>query len=263
MPELPDVEVFRRYLQSHALRQRIHRADVAAPGLLRDVSVQALQRRIRGRRFVSTHRHGKYLFLELDRGGWLLLHFGMTGYAVVGKQRQRPSDHARLRIHFADGQVLSYFDPRKLGRIEVVDDLAAFIQSRKLGPDALTVKHDLFRQRLQQKKASAKAALMDQQTLAGIGNVYADEILFKSNLSPLARLTEAKPATWARLYRVTRQVLREAIRKGADPSRLPRTYLLRHRHRTGQCPRCHRRLRTIKVGGRTTYFCPRDQRRVA
>ncbi|GKS57837.1 formamidopyrimidine-DNA glycosylase [Nitrospira sp.] len=262
MPELPDVEVFRKYLRSRALHRCIRTIQVLTPRLVQNVGVKSLQRRLQGRQFVSTQRHGKYLFLRLDRGGWLLLHFGMTGYPVVSKDLVCSSDHAHLRIQFSDGRTFAYFDPRKLGRIGLVNEPSELIRAKNLGPDARTVDRVQFRRQLQQKKAHAKAALMDQQTLAGIGNVYADEILFRAGVSPLARLTDATRATWNVLYRAMQHVWKEAIRKGADPSHLPRTYLLPHRHPGGHCPRCHRPLRTIKVHGRTTYYCPRDQRSV-
>ena len=263
MPELPDVEAFRHYLHSRVLRQRIESVDVAAPSLIIGGDPKTLLRALRGAVLLSTHRHGKYLFLEIDRGGWLLLHFGMTGYPVVDANKQRPSDRARLRIRFANGHSFSYFDPRKLGRIGIVDDVAEFIRSRNLGPDVLSVTEDLFKERLKKKATGAKAALMDQHVLAGIGNVYADEILFQARLSPLARLSGVKSPTWRTLYRATRKVLCRAIEVRANPMSLPRTYLLHHRERNGRCPRCGRSLQTMKVGGRTTYYCPRDQRKAA
>jgi formamidopyrimidine-DNA glycosylase len=263
MPELPDVEVFRRYLQARALGKRIKHVDVAAPSLLIGVSPKMLRRTLQGSSFLSTHRHGKYLFLKLEQGGWLLLHFGMTGYPIVDHNTERPSDRARLRLQLADGHSLCFFDPRKLGRIGIVDDVETYIRSRNLGPDALTVSEELFKERLKQKRTTAKTAFMDQQVLAGIGNIYADEILFQAGLSPLARFSRAKPQTWRTLYRATRQVLCRAIKAQANPDRLPRTYLLRHRERDGRCPRCRHSLHTIKIGGRTTYYCPRDQRKAA
>jgi formamidopyrimidine-DNA glycosylase len=263
MPELPDVEAFRQYLHSRVLHQRIERVEVASLSVIMGGSPRTLHRALRGTVFLSTHRHGKYLFLEIDRGGWLLLHFGMTGYPVVDANEQRPSDRARLRIRFANGHSFSYFDPRKLGLIGIVDHVDEFIRSRNLGPDALRVTEDVFKERLKKKATGAKAALMDQHVLAGIGNVYADEILFQARLSPLARLSLAKPPTWRKLYRVTRKVLSRAIEVRANPMSLPRTYLLHHRDRDGRCPRCGQSLQTMKVGGRTTYYCPRDQRKAA
>jgi formamidopyrimidine-DNA glycosylase len=263
MPELPDVEVFRHIVEAGALHKLIVRVEIAAPRLLRGVKPRVLEERLRGSKFAATRRHGKLLFLKINRGGWLLLHFGMTGYPIIGENEWQPSDHARLRIYFAKSQPLTYFDPRKLGRIGFVDDVDAFIRSRNLGPDALMVGPDVFRERLQVKKAAAKAAFMDQHVLAGVGNVYADEILFQSAVSPLARLSRASNRTWDRLYRATREVLHRAINVGADPARLPRTYLLRQRKRDGRCPRCHAQLQTMKIGGRTTYYCPREQKNPA
>lgn len=139
MPELPDVETFRRYLQSRVLKQTIRRIAIPSPEMVRGVSAKRLQSRLQGSRFSSTQRYGKYLFLEITQGGWLLLHFGMTGYPVVGKQDAR-GKHSRLGIDFANGQSLAFHDPRKFGQIGLIKDVQSFIESRRLGPDRVTRK---------------------------------------------------------------------------------------------------------------------------
>jgi formamidopyrimidine-DNA glycosylase len=106
-----------------------------------------------------------------------------------------------------------------------------------------------------------KAALMNQAVLAGIGNLYADEILFQAGVHPRAAPRRLSRATLRRLYRTMERVLRAAIAARAEPANLPRTFLLRHRGDDGRCPRCGRRLRTMRVSGRTTYYCPRRQGR--
>lgn len=258
MPELPDVEVFRRYLDSRVLGRLIRRIDLAAPEMAPGASPRSLSAHLRRARFRSTCRHGKYLFLEIDRGGWLFLHFGMTGYPLVdGKDA---ADRPRLAIRFADGRRLTYYDRRKLGQIGLVEDVAGFIRSRRLGPDALAVEEAAFGARLKERRGAVKAALMDQHVIAGLGNVYVDEVLFQAGLHPTAALARVEPATRARLYRVMRRILERAIAAGAEPSRLPRRYQLPHRRKGGRCPRCGNRWKTMKVGGRTTYYCERDQR---
>jgi len=258
MPELPDVEVFRRYLDSHVLGRLIRHVDVAAPEMAPDTSPRSLSAHLSRARFRSTHRHGKYVFLEIDRGGWLFLHFGMTGYPVVnGKEAV---DRPRLVIRFAAGHTLTYYDRRKLGRIGLVKDAQGFVRSRRLGPDALAVEEADFCARLKKRRGAVKAALMDQHVIAGLGNVYVDEVLFQAGLHPMTALVGLASATRARLYRAMRRVLGRAIAAGADPSRLPRRYQLPHRRKGGRCPRCGNRWKTVKAGGRTTYYCERDQR---
>ncbi len=259
MPELPDVETFRRYLKSRVLGKVVERVEVLAPAMLRDISTEQLHSQLRGSRLRTTRRHGKYLFLECEDRGWLLLHFGMTGYPQVGRHGAS-RDEPRFRVRFLGGESLAFFDRRKLGRIALVRDVDAFIRTRKLGPDALDIGWRTFHARLHRKRGSVKAALMDQHTIAGIGNVYADEILFRARLHPAAEPTAVTVSTWRRVYRSLRTVLDQAVAAGAAPSRLPRTSLLSNRHKNGRCPRCGSRLRTMRLGGRTTYYCAREQR---
>lgn len=257
MPELPDVETFRRYLESRALGKVVTRAEVSAPAMVRNGSPRRLRSRLGGARFRATHRHGKYLFLECDRGGWLLLHFGMTGYPRMGR-RVASRDPARFRVRFDDGTTLTFHDVRKLGTIGWVEDVQSFIRARRLGPDALDMPWETFRARLGRAKGTVKTALMNQRAVAGIGNVYADEILFRAGLHPAAK-APLPDSTWRRLHRALRTVLARAIAAGADPSRVPRTFLLPNRRTHGRCPRCGRPLSTLRLGGRTAYYCERDQ----
>ncbi len=139
MPELPDVEAFRRYLEARALGRPIQSVDVKAPNLLFETPAQELRSYLREASFSGTRRHGKYLFLEIDQGGWLFLHFGMTGYPSVNGKIS--GSHALMVIQFAKRETFAFHDPRKLGRFGIVLDIAEFIRKRELdllpGPQSL------------------------------------------------------------------------------------------------------------------------------
>lgn len=263
MPELPDVEIFRRYMQRTSLRKRIRDAELAAPEMLEDTSPRALKSRLKGEHLTATRRWGKYLFTELEDGGWLLLHFGMTG-SLKHYRSQAPEDHVRLRLDFGDGSHLAFSDIRKFGRIGLVDDVEEYAREHNLGPDPLDRDFDLeaFRTALSGRKTAIKTTLINQEVLAGIGNVYADEILFQAGLNPQARTDQLRDETVKELYQAMGRVLEAAIRARARPDRLPKSFVIPQRRTGGECPRCGRELKKVTLGGRTTWFCSVDQRRL-
>lgn len=264
MPELPDVEVFRRRIARNALHRRIQAVHAPDDLLLEDISASALKRRLGGHTLESTDRHGKYLFVELgDHAGWLLLHFGMTGDVEILDEDDEEPTYLKLRLDFEDRGRLAYSDRRRLGKIGVVDDVQAYIEEHRLGPDPLEddVKPDELRERLRGRRTSIKAVLMDQSVLAGLGNIYTDEILFQVGLHPGAPADGLREETVREIHRAIRRVVDTAIKAGADPEKMPEGFLLPHRGKGGECPRCGRELRKETMGGRSAYFCPHDQSR--
>jgi len=259
MPELPDVETFRQYLDATALHRRIERVHVGEPTVLEATSPQALGRRLNHRRFESTSRRGKYLFAELSDGGALVLHFGMTGYLSYAKAPGPAPDYTVMAIEFEDASRLFYVAPRKLGHIALTDATDEFIDRHGLGPDALDLDLEGFRRLVRAHHSAAKSFLMNQNTLAGIGSVYADEILFQAGIHPAQRIDRLTDEAVAEMHRQLRRVLAAAIEAGADPRAMPEWFLLPHRAGDQRCPRCASPLEQRRINGRTTYFCPRCQ----
>lgn len=260
MPELPDVEINKRYLDATALHQTITRVHVKAPGLLSGTSPQGLGRALSHHRFESTQRHGKYLFVHLETGTWLVLHFGMTGRLAYYKHAQNQPAYTRLCVDFDNGYHLAYTAPRKLGCIALSDDPDDVIAAHHLGPDAHALDFEHFRKRIVGRRGAVKSCLMNQKVIAGIGNIYSDEILFQAGIHPQRQLNELGQDELKRLFQCLRKILDQAIAAQADASRLPGSFLLPHRHKTGHCPVCHTRLRTVTVSGRTAYYCDTCQR---
>jgi formamidopyrimidine-DNA glycosylase len=271
MPELPEVELFRRRASRGALGKRIRRVEVRAARLLAGVRAAKLRRALNDSRLTSTRRHGKELFLQLERGGWLAVHFGMTGTLECFREAKPEPPYTRVRIDFRDGSALAYTNVRLLGGIGLTPAPVEFIAEHDLGPDALDRRFDLksFRQVLFGRSASLrrpiKALLMDQSRLAGIGNVYSDEILFRARVHPLTPAGKTTDSERTAVFRALKRVLETAIAAGGSieggGARLPRSFLARERHRGGRCPRCGAGVATFKLGGRTGYFCPRCQPR--
>src|SRR5262245_48541522 len=168
MPELPEVETFKRYLDSTSLRQRITTVEVQDAYVLKRISAYALARRLKGRRFENSHRHGKHLFVRAGNELWLRLHFGMTGLLDYLKQHQEMPKTARVIFHFANHSRLVFDDQRKFGEIELVEQVDEFLQTRGLGPDALDVNLSQFEEIVGNHCGAVKAILLNQQLIAGV-----------------------------------------------------------------------------------------------
>ena len=260
MPELPDVEIFRRYLNATALNQKIARVSVKNTTVLRNISAQAIARQLKGHKLHSSRRYGKFLFGLLDHDGSVVFHFGMTGFLKYFKERTEEPKHTRVRFDFSNRAFLAYVCPRMFGEIGYTRDMKQYVKKRGLGPDALALTRKEFENRMAGKKSSIKYALMDQQLLAGIGNVYSDEILFQARVHPQVRVDHLSERTLDRIYKMIRRVLNKTISYQADPRRVPKTWLLRHREKGTPCPRCGKRLRRLTINQRSAYVCPNCQR---
>ncbi len=263
MPELPDVEIFRRYLNATSLHQEIERVEIRrSRQMLEGVSARTLRTRLEGHAFDAVRRHGKYVFAGLDGGDWLVLHFGMTGYPAYFRDIGREPPHARLLMGFANGFHLAYVSQRMFGTISMTDDVEGFVTAKRLGPDALAPDLDLdaFRGRLSGRRATAKSALLNQRIIAGIGNIYSDEILFQAGVHPSLRIDRLDEEAVRRLFHSMKRVLNTAIEKRVDPDRFPRTYIAPRRGPGGRCPKCGRELIRERIAGRSAYYCPHHQK---
>lgn len=263
MPELPEVETFRRVLDPAALGKRIREVLVYDSRVLGSVSPEGLSSRLRGRRFLSTRRRGKHLFVETEAPEtWLYLHFGMSGYPVLLAGDADLPAYTRVLFAFEDGASLAFSDLRLFGKVDLIPDPDEYIRLRGLGPDPLEADFDFrrFREALKGKTGAAKAVLLDQRVIAGVGNLYADEILYQAHIHPLTPLSLLDETRMEELYRTLREVLRIAVNRHADYSAFPGDFLLPRRHPGGICP-CGGTVEHIKAAGRTTYFCPACQKR--
>ncbi|MDW5564269.1 MAG: DNA-formamidopyrimidine glycosylase family protein [Methanomassiliicoccus sp.] len=257
MPELPEVETFKRYIEARALRRRIVQVEVRNRTVLGAMGPEELERKVEGGMFLSVRRHGKQLFLELSSRGWLTWHFGMTGEPVLFEDDE-VTRFPRVLFHF-DRSTLAFDDPRMLGRIGWTEDWEEFVHRKGLGPDALVISKDDFAERFGRARGAIKPALLDQHRMAGIGNIYADEVLFQSRIDPRTEASALSREDLEAMHRIMRRVLRLSIDRGTDFSAFPRSYLLHHRSKGARCPGCGGTVRTTTLGGRTTYFCPACQ----
>jgi formamidopyrimidine-DNA glycosylase len=265
MPELPEVEMARRLIADHALHRRIADVDDSDSYVARPHAPGELRSALAGRSLTAAHRRGKTIWLEVGEGPELGIHLGMSGRIVItdpdgtvaeggdpyrydpGPDRARWS---RFTLTFADGGSLVLRDPRRLGRVRLNPDIGA------LGPDATQVTPAQFRALITRGTIAVKARLLDQSKIAGIGNLLADEILWQARVSPLERVDHLSAAQVNRLYRATRSVLEAALAGGGAHI----GDMIAARHPGGTCPRDGAPMVHGTVGGRSTWWCSREQK---
>ncbi|HYW97401.1 MAG TPA: DNA-formamidopyrimidine glycosylase family protein [Bacteroidales bacterium] len=254
MPELPDVEIFRQYAEKHALNKKIKDVEYFDSRVLQ-TSKQMITTSLKGKELSGTQRRGKYLFLRAgDR--YMVMHFGMTGYLVYFKAGDDKPDYAQLILDFDNDHSLAYISKRKLGKIDIIDDIEAYSKDNDLGIDVYDSGFDDFMKAMKNKRGNIKSALMDQSHVSGIGNIYADEVLYQEKLHPGAKIQDLDENKMKSLFNTIQRVFRTAINHKANPDDLPDHYLLPHRSEGESCPDCRGKIRKITVSGRSTYFCP-------
>jgi formamidopyrimidine-DNA glycosylase len=259
MPELPDLAVLKGYVDATALYQEIEGLPICNPAILENTSCRELEKALSQQAFQATDRHGKWLFLALSNARHLVFHFGMTGDLAYFKDWDQEPAYDRLLISFDNGYHLAYLSQRKLGEVRIIQEPEDFIAQKELGPDALSLSLDCFKERLADRRGMLKSTLMNQEILAGIGNVYADEILYQAGFHPRTRVSQLDADGLERLYYTMKEVLRAAIECQAEPEQFPARYLTRERHSEGVCPICKTELQRVNVSSRTAYFCPNCQ----
>lgn len=259
MPELPDVEIYRQEAEK-AKNSEIESFEIEDKKFV-GISKNEFSKKLKGEKFKNTTRRGKYLFLSTGKDKAVVMHFGMTGDLKYLKESEDAPDYTKCSFVLKNKHKLHYISKRKLGDIEFTDNLEEFIQDKELGPDVLEINEKEFISILKDKKSMVKTALTDQSVISGIGNVYADEILFQCKIHPKQKTTELSDSDFKSLYKNTHKVLEKAIEKNADPSKLPKSYLLSNREEGNDCPRCEGKIKKIKIAGRTGYYCPSCQKK--
>jgi formamidopyrimidine-DNA glycosylase len=257
VPELPDVEGFRRQLADSLPGRRIRRVDVLDAGVLRNTTARALSRQLTGRRFETPRRHGKWLILPTD-GPTLLVHSGMTGHPYFAAPADENKGQERLVVTLDRGE-LRYADLRKLRGVWLAadaDEVSGVMG--KQGPDALSVDLRTFSAALQGHRGALKPALMDQSIIAGLGNMLTDEICWRAKVNPSRPVADLDRDGLRRLHGAMKRTLRTAVQHGRIP-RSPRWLTHVRDDPDPSCPRCGARLIRDRIAGRTSLWCPSCQ----
>jgi formamidopyrimidine-DNA glycosylase len=258
LPELCDVEGFRRHFLRYAAGRPIETVTVDDPALVRNASARSLSRLLSGRRFAEPERHGKWLIAPAGRAR-VLFHFGMTGLLVWSGDAEGRHRHDRIVFELGTGE-LRYRNMRRFGGLwlarseEEREDLLG-----SLGPDALELGESDFAERIGSRRGGIKSALMDQRVIAGLGNLLSDELLWRVRVHPRRPAARIPARTLRRLHGEMIRTLQEGNRHGRVPGK-PGWLTGARDGRDPRCPRCDARLRRGTVAGRTAVWCPRCQR---
>ena len=258
MPELPECEAARKRIEDGALNRTIEAFSLGETRHM-DLPDAAAQKRLTGTRFTRTRRHGKYIFVGSVDGPWLHIHLGMSGSVRVMNEEDSPPDYIRFSIHFEGGQQLNFRDPRKFGQITLIEDVDSFIEEKGLGPDALEIGDNAFAETIGRTRGAIKSALLNQKKLAGVGNLWSDEALYRSGLHPEARSNDLDEAEVKALHQAVQSILKEVVACNANYSDLPDDWLIHNRSDGATCPQCGGTVTKKTVGGRSSFFCPDHQ----
>lgn len=258
MPELPDVEGFKRYFARYAAGGVVRGVEAPTPAIVRNSTAAGLGRALDGRRLGRPWRVGKWMVAPTG-GPALAFHFGMTGFFVWSKDSDGRHRHDRLVLLLSGGE-LRYRNMRMLGGVWLCrSENEVERVTGPLGPDAAGLERDRLEEILAAGRGGLKALLMNQRRIAGIGNELSDEILWRARIHPQRPARSLDRREGGRLTRSMRDVIATSNRRGRIPTER-RWLKSQRRARDPRCPRCRAALRRDRIAGRTAYWCPNCQR---
>jgi len=271
MPELPEIETIKRQLNKEIKGKKIKKVEVYFPKLVK-YPLKKFKDLVKGVKINNISRRAKLLIIELSNNYCLVIHLKLSGQIILNGQKNKQT---HLIYYFADGMKLLHNDLRKFGFVKIVskDKLADFFVKEKFGPEPLFRKFtlELFRKiLLKRKKSKIKLLLMDQKFIAGIGNIYSDEILFFARVLPERRVKTLKNTEIKRIFQKIKKILPEAIKRHGTSSRdyfdaygkkgnyvsLLKVY----QRKDKPCLLCKTKIKRIKMGGRSAHFCSKCQK---
>ena len=262
MPELPDLEVVREFLSQALVGETVAQAEVRRPIVVRDLTGAPPGAGLPGRGVREVGRWGKYLWLDLGPDLWLAINPKLAGRLAWRDAGDPPQTHTALVLSFSSGRELRYLDSKDMGQVYITKSLADVPGFAGQGPDALdpSLTARVFAERLSRFRGEIKGVLVRQGAVAGIGNAYADEILFRAGISPFRKRPKLSTVEVDRLYGAMREVLQEAIvtlrkRVGSQIEVEVRDFLQVHGRGGEPCPRCGRRISELRARQRITSFC--------
>ena len=285
MPELPEVEVLRRQLEKEYVGKRVRTVDVKTRQYVkeaktggkrvtkRNITPKEFEKQLIGGKVKGVHRKGKYLAFELDNKTHLVFHLGMSGHIVKATARRAADKHTHVVLHFTQGGEIRFFDARRFGECYVAEAEVYAEAMSDIGIDPINeqLPWQLFGEMVSQRRAKMKSLLMDQEFIAGLGNIYSDEVLFQAGL-PWDRSSDSLTSNEVRrLSRAVSEVLQEAIKdRGTtladgewrdlyDEPGEHQNGLAVHAREGQPCRRCRTPIERIRIGQRSHYYCPQCQ----
>ena len=268
MPELPEVQTLVSDLRPVLVGQKVRSIVVHEPLMLGEIAAKDFMLELQGKTLAAIERRGKYVLFHWKEGGLiLLLHMGQAGWMEVRNKGEELPKHTKVSWLFGNGKTLHYINSRLLGVVAIIhnEDYSTHPSLMNMGPEAWSekdgpIKVQVLAKQIMRSKRPVKEVITDQTVIAGLGNIWGDEVLFQAGIDPRrpANLLSQKESSG--LVGAITAVIHKALAIHADLLALPENYLLRHRKIDDICPKCGKPLEKIKVGARHWYWCPRDQR---
>ncbi|MBI3611517.1 MAG: Fpg/Nei family DNA glycosylase [Nitrospirae bacterium] len=267
MPEIPDLEAIKAVLQDRIVGRSIKAVLVYKPLVIRSLTGEEIQKALMNQTFLAVHRRGKYLIFRLDRHS-LVIHSMLTGRFQLGTPETRRSADTIFALTFSSGVEIRYIDNKSMGMVYLIpnDDYGSVPRYLEQGPDALdpALTYEIFRARLAKHHGEIKGILTNARFIAGIGNAYADEILFAAGIYPFRKRKTLTEDDVQRLHRSIRNVMEEATavikeRMGDKIHLKIRDFLKVHGKAGSACRRCGGRIASVKANQRETNFCRQCQ----
>lgn len=292
MPELPEVETIKRDLEKNVVGRTIIAVELLWPGILKGATLQELEKAVINKKITSVNRRAKNLNIELEGGGQLLFHMKMTGHLIFTEDTWQVDEKGRWLMHqgqesplydplnqyiraifyLSDDKILAFSDLRKFAYVKLLTDAQLKEAFQAYGPEPFDIEFSVpyLKEQFAKKRIAIKKVIMDQAIIAGIGNIYADEILYASKIHPLQKASELTEAEVESIYSNTKEILSRAIEmRGTSTSDFRDTEgkkggfgnVLMVYRRTGlPCLNDGAKIERITVGGRGTHFCPLEQK---
>jgi len=275
MPEMPEVEAYKRYISSHCLHKKIKDVSISQKRLIKKGSTD-FKKDLVGSTFTNVQREGKYVVIAVSSDYKLVMHFGLTGFVVVAKAGEKVK-YSCVAFTFDNNKTLHWCDIRKFGKIWLVKSIDEVKGLKDLGPDPLKLSYAAFLKIVKEnERKNIKSFLMDQSIIAGIGNEYSDEILFQAGIDPHHKIKDLSAGQIKKTYAHMRAILRYATNlriknskklgkqqwfSADDDTQFKSAYLITHRHTDHRCPKNNSHtLKKATIGGRSSYYCPIDQK---
>ncbi|MEK6476465.1 DNA-formamidopyrimidine glycosylase family protein [Catalinimonas sp. 4WD22] len=258
MPELPEVAMCQKYFHHTALHKKVIDVEVEDERVIL-LSVEKLQEALRGNTFESTDRKGKHLFIKLSSDQYLNMHFGMTGRLKYFKDKEDTPRFTKVLFSLDDGFYLAFVCPRILGRVGITEEIEAYSKKKKLGEDALKISQESFMKKIVGKKGLIKPLLMNQRTVAGLGNWIVDDMLYQSAIHPETPANQLSEEEIKLLYEKMQYIIKTAIEMEARYDDFPGHFLITHREEGAKSNLYKGKIERLVVGGRGTYICREGQ----
>ncbi len=258
MPELPEVETFRKYIDRTSLDQKIVSIECADQRLLKK-DIETFEEALVGESFTATQRIGKYLFMKTTGDHILVMHFGMTGKPEYYHDPETRPKYAHIVYHFASGYHFGFLNRRKFGWNDLTTSIVDYQKTVGLSIDARDLPLEDFLTALSKRKTYIKAVIMDQSVTAGIGNWMADEILYQSKIHPERKTNQLSEGELKTIYDNMKAVIELAIEKEAVYRFFPKNYFIHIRKEGAICHHTGAEIQKLTVGGRSTYYSPKWQ----